>query len=106
LSDNKLSLPTEKDSFLNIFGSKARVKILCLLALRNELSVSQIVEQTKLNHGNAIQHLRFLVECNMVQENKFGKIRIFRYKTENIRAKAFQNFLSIWDNKYQNTLKS
>ena len=70
----------------DLLGSKARIKILKVLALNDELNISLIISKTKLNHSNVIKHLNFLKSFNLIQEKKFGRIKIYRYKSENIKA--------------------
>jgi DNA-binding transcriptional ArsR family regulator len=87
----------EKYSIENLFGSIARVKILKVLAKNKELSISQIIRSTKLNHTSVKHHLTYLKSYNLVQEKVFGRIKIYRYKFENIRAKSLGKFIEIWE---------
>ena len=87
----------EKYKFEVSFGSRARLKILKLLALKIEQSISQVVKETNLNHSCVRKHLDVLKSLNIVQEKKFGRIKIFRFKTENIKAKSLKNFIEIWE---------
>jgi DNA-binding IclR family transcriptional regulator len=81
----------------NVLGSKARLKVLKALALNSELSITQIIKKTKLNHKNVIKHLNHLITLNLVQEKRFGRIKIFRYRFENLKAKSLKNFINIWE---------
>lgn len=81
----------------NVFGSRARIKILKLLALNNELSITQIIKKTKLNHSSVVKHLNFLERLNIIHKKKFGRIKIFRFKIEDIRAKSLKSFIEIWE---------
>ena len=81
----------------NLLGSKARIKILKILAINNELSISQIIKKTRLNHTIVKSHLNFLKSLNLIQEKVFGRIKIYRYRTENIRAKSLKKFIEIWE---------
>ena len=81
----------------NLLGSRARIKILKVLALNQELSISQIIKITKLNHASVKSHLGYLKSCNLIQEKIFGRIKIYRYKFENIRAKSLKTFIHIWE---------
>jgi len=81
----------------NLLGSRARVKILKLLAKNKEMSISQIIRDAKLNHTSVKYHLACLKSYNLVQEKIFGRIKIYRYKFENIRAKSLGNFIKIWE---------
>ncbi|MFX1312370.1 MAG: winged helix-turn-helix domain-containing protein [Promethearchaeota archaeon] len=92
---------TKKEKLVeNILGSKARIKILKTLAKNKELTLSLIINNTRLNYTNAIRHLNYLKKINIIQEKRFGRIKIFRYKIENIRARSFKNFLEIWEGDY------
>lgn len=81
----------------NLLGSRARVKILKLLAKNKEMSISQIIKSAKLNHTSVKNHLAYLKSYNLVQEKIFGRIKIYRYKFENIRAKSLGKFIEIWE---------
>lgn len=81
----------------DILGSKARVKILKILADSSELSISSIISNTRLNHSNVVKHLTLLKKVGLIQEKNFGRIRIFRYKIENIRARSLKKFIEIWE---------
>jgi len=80
-----------------LLGSKARIKILKMLAIHSELSITSIINKTRLNHSNVLKHLNYLKRVNLIQEKKFGRIRIYRYKTENIKARSLKNFIEIWE---------
>jgi len=82
----------------DLLGSRARVKILKILANENELNISSIIKKSHLNHKNVIKHLKYLKQVNLIQQKNFGRIKIFRYKKENLKAKSFKNFIEIWEN--------
>ncbi|MHA2282953.1 MAG: ArsR/SmtB family transcription factor [Promethearchaeota archaeon] len=89
--------PENKYLIEDLLGSKARVKILKALALNEELTISLIINTTKLNYSNVKKHLNHLKDLDLIQEKKFGRIKIFRYKTENIKARSFKKFIDIWE---------
>jgi len=93
----KTILPSEIVNIEDIFSSRGRAKIIKLLALRGELNISKIVDLTGLNHLSVKTHLFFFKEINFVQEKKFGRIRIYRFKTENLKAKALKNLIQFWE---------
>lgn len=84
----------------DVLGSRARIKILKLLALNYELSITQIIRRTKLNHTSVIKHLNFLESLNIIHKKKFGRIKIFRFKIENLKAKSLKNFIEIWESEF------
>ena len=94
----------EKSNFSieNLFGSKARLKILKVLTLNSEMSITQIIKKTNLNHSSVKKHLNCLKALNLVQEKIFGRIKIYRYKVENLKANSLKNFIEIWENRIYN----
>jgi len=81
----------------DVLGSRAKVKILKELATAEELTISLIIKRTKLNHSIVNKHLKQLTSLNLIQEKRFGKIRIFRYKIENPKARSFKTLIDIWE---------
>ena len=73
-----------------IFSSKGRVKVLKALAERGEMNISDITRRTSLNHTTTSAHLKRLCELGIVEEKRFGRIRIFRFKREDPRGWAIQ----------------
>ncbi len=80
-----------------LFSSRGRIKIIRLLAECGELNISEIARRTQLNHSTARRHLQFLERAKLVQEKTFGRIRIYRYKVENLRALALRRFIELWE---------
>ncbi|MFX0038417.1 MAG: winged helix-turn-helix domain-containing protein [Promethearchaeota archaeon] len=84
----------------DLLGSRARVKILKFLAIYEELTISLIIKKTRLNYSCVLKHLNFLKLHNLIQEKTFGRIKIFRYKSENMKARSLRNFIEIWEGDY------
>ncbi|MFW9934613.1 MAG: winged helix-turn-helix domain-containing protein [Candidatus Thorarchaeota archaeon] len=80
-----------------LFSSRGRIKIIRLLAECGELNISEIARRTQLNHSTTRRHLQFLERAKLVQEKTFGRIRIYRYKIENLRALALRRFIELWE---------
>lgn len=89
-----------KLNIVNVLGSRARIKILKTLAKNSELSISQIIRNTSLNHSSVIKHLDILKKLDLIQEKNFGRIKILRFKIENLKAKSFKKFLEIWEGEF------
>ncbi len=87
----------KKNLIEDLLGSRARVKILKTLARYEELTISLIIKKTRLNYMCALKHLNFLKMVNLIQEKKFGRIKIFRYKSENLKARSLKKFIEIWE---------
>ena len=95
-TSDKESIPIEE-----VFSSRGRVKIIRVLAKRNELNISEIARQANLNHSTACQHLEFLEHAGVIQKKVFGRIKIYRFRLENVRAKAIKHLFEIWEDTSQ-----
>jgi len=87
----------KKNLIEDLLGSRARVKILKTLAINEELTISLIISKTRLNYSCVLRHLNYLKKLNLIQEKNFGRIKIFRYKIENVKARSLRNFIEIWE---------
>jgi len=83
-------------AFEDIFSSKGRTRILKVLSEVGELNISEIARRVELNYTTTNQHLQKLKDAGLVQEKKFGRIRIFRFKNEDQRAQMIKNFIEFW----------
>ncbi len=87
----------KKNLIEDLLGSRARVKILKTLAINEELTISLIISKTRLNYSCVLRHLNYLKKLNLIQEKNFGRIKIFRYKIENVKARSLRNLIEIWE---------
>ena len=85
----------KKIIFEDLLGSRARAKILKVLAQNEELTISLLIKKTMLNYSNVMKHLSYLKDLDLIQEKKFGRIRIYRYKIENEKAKSLKELIEI-----------
>jgi predicted transcriptional regulator len=92
---------TEPIPIEEVFSSRGRVKIIRVLAKRNELNISEIARQANLNHSTACQHLEFLEKAGVIQKKVFGRIKIYRFRLENVRAKAIKHLFDLWEDTSQ-----
>ncbi len=83
-------------SLEQVFSSRGRAKILALLAKKTEMNISEIIRRTALNHSSVTQHLENLGALGLIQEKKFGRIKIYRFRNENINARALKNLIDLW----------
>jgi len=94
-----------KNSGINIedvLSSKGRIKILKLLAMKEELNISAISNEVKLNHTIVKSHLKYLTEIGIVKEKKFGRILIYQYQNTNLLAKSLKRLFIIWEDQLKN----
>jgi len=85
----------DKYSIEDIFCSKGRTKIIKTLALNKELNISKIIKNTNLNHSAVMNHLRFLIKINLIQEKSFGRIKIYRFREENLKAHCIKKMIEL-----------
>ncbi len=80
-----------------VFGSRGRVRILKLLATEGELNISKIAELSKLNHISTRKHLDLFVQANIVEKKVFGRVKVFRFCMENLKARAIKRLFERWN---------
>ena len=89
----------DKDNFHmeDFLSSRERVKIFGLIAVNQELSLSQIVKASRLDRSSVKSHLNHLISLDLIQEKVFGRIKIYRYRIENVRARGIKKLIEIWE---------
>jgi len=80
-----------------LFSSKGRTRLLVLLAKQSELNISEIIRQVNLNFSTVKKHLDFLKSIDLIEEKRFGRIRIYRFKDENVIGKAIKSLIEIFE---------
>ena len=85
-----------KVSIEDLFSSRGRIKILIELAKSGELNISELCRRVDLNHSSTKSHLDVLTKSGMIEEKKFGRIKIYRYKLEDIRARSLKSLFDLW----------
>ena len=81
----------------DVLGSRARVKIIKALAFDEELTITLLIRKTRLNYVIAMKHLKRLESLNLISEKRFGRIRIYRYNIENLKARSLKKLMEIWE---------
>ncbi|MHA1934473.1 MAG: ArsR/SmtB family transcription factor [Candidatus Thorarchaeota archaeon] len=79
-----------------LFSSRGRIKILNELATSSELNISELCRRVSLNHSTTKSHLSVLIASGLIEEKVFGRIKIYRYRIEDLRARSLKNFLHLW----------
>jgi predicted transcriptional regulator len=87
---------TAKTPIEELFSSRGRIKVLIELAEASELNISEICKRVHLNHSTTKAHLQVLINSGLVEEKTFGRIKIYRYRIEDLRARSLRNFLDLW----------
>jgi predicted transcriptional regulator len=87
----------EADTLEEVFSSRGRIKILRLLVEKGELNITSIVTLAGVCHKYARAHLREFMKVGLVQEKRYGRIRIYRFCIETQKARAIKKLIEIWD---------
>ncbi len=81
-----------------VLSSSGRVRILSLLAEVEELHLSEIAKRTEQSYSATERHLRNLAGSAIVEEKDYGRVRIFRLKADNPRARMLRDLILQWNN--------
>ncbi len=81
-----------------VLSSSGRVRILSLLAEVEEIHLSEIARRTEQSYSATERHLRDLAGSGMVEEKDYGRVRIFRLKTNNPCARMLRDLILQWNN--------
>jgi DNA-binding transcriptional ArsR family regulator len=90
-------MPLSRIPIEELFTSRGRIKILKELASSNELNISELCRRVSLNHSSTKSHLEVLIDSGLVEEKMFGRIKIYRYRIEDLRARSLRNLFDLWD---------
>jgi len=61
-----------------VFSSRGRIRIFRILLDAGELNVSEIARRAELNYSTALSHLLALKRIGLIEERRYGRIRIFK----------------------------
>lgn len=81
-----------------IFGSRGKLKILILLSHEKEQNITAISRKTGLNHTRVKLHLEELQNYEIIDEKRFGRIRIYQINTSEVAGYKIKQFLNSWIN--------
>lgn len=87
----------DRVSLEQVFSSRGRIKIIRELAFSNELNISEICKRVGLNHSTTRSHLDVLIASGLIDEKMFGRIKIYRYRLEDMRARSLKNLFELWE---------
>jgi len=73
----------------DIVSCRGRMKIIAILIKAKELNITEITRRAALNHSTTISHLKALESVGLVNEKKFGRIRIFSFNFQDEGARIF-----------------
>ncbi|MGB9841589.1 MAG: ArsR/SmtB family transcription factor [Candidatus Bathyarchaeales archaeon] len=80
-----------------VFSSKPRLKILKLIAQLGALNVSDIARRINLNYSATSAHLKLLEAEGILTQRVYGRIHMYKFNENSLRAKAVQNLIEAWE---------
>lgn len=80
----------------DVFSSKPRMKILKLLSRLGAVNVSEIARRINLNYSTTNKHLKLLEDEGILQQQRYGRIRIYKFKEGSPKARAVLNLIDVW----------
>lgn len=89
---------TRAESVLDAVGEPNRRRLLELLRLRHESTVSELVEASGLRQPQVSKHLSVLAEAELVAARSDGRYRRYRLDGRGLRAAHdwFASFEDVW----------
>jgi len=79
-----------------IFSSRGRVKVLKVLAKVGEINISELVRRSGLNYMSVQNHLKSLKSLDVIEEKRFGRIRIISLKRNRVGV-FIERLFREWD---------
>lgn len=79
-----------------VFSSRIRVRVVRKLIQYKEINITKLTKDLGLNHRIIEQHINALKNLGIVEEKRFGRIRIIRLVENDARVMAIERlFLEI-----------
>ncbi|MEM1928075.1 MAG: winged helix-turn-helix domain-containing protein [Acidilobaceae archaeon] len=82
-------------SLEDVVSSKGKLKILKILMKRSQANITRIVRETGLRYELALRHLEELKKMGLVEERRYGRLRIFEINHRNPRVGLLKEVIDI-----------
>ena len=80
-----------------VFSSKPRMKILKLIYTLGQLNVSDVARRIKMNFAATSEHLKILEAEGILRERVYGRVRMYRFNEDSVKAKAVAGLIEAWE---------
>ncbi|MCE4601891.1 MAG: winged helix-turn-helix domain-containing protein [Desulfurococcales archaeon] len=77
----------------SLFGSRGRVKVLKFLLEEGYSNITRIVRETGLSYRTVVRHLEELKKAGLVEERRYGRLRVFEVDLSNPRLGAIRELI-------------
>ncbi len=76
-----------------LLASKGRVRILRILLKEGQVNISRLVRETGLHHRLIVKHLEELKKMGLVEERRYGRLRVYEINLSDPRVSALRDLL-------------
>jgi len=80
-------------SLEELLSSKGRVRILRILLEEGQVNVTRLVRVTGLHHRLVVKHLEELKRMGLVEERRYGRLRVYEVNFKDPRVSALRELL-------------
>ncbi|MEB3861760.1 MAG: winged helix-turn-helix domain-containing protein [Desulfurococcales archaeon] len=77
----------------SLFGSRGRVKVLKFLLEEGYSNITRIARETGLSYRTVARHLEELKKAGLVEERRYGRLRVFEVDLTNPRLGAIRELI-------------
>ncbi|MCC6044370.1 MAG: ArsR/SmtB family transcription factor [Acidilobaceae archaeon] len=76
-----------------LLSSKGRVRVLRILLREGQVNISRLIRETGLHHRLVVKHLEELKRMGLVEERRYGRLRIYEANLQDPRVSALRELL-------------
>jgi len=76
-----------------LLSSKGRVRVLKVLLRDGQANISRLIRETGLHHRLVVKHLEELKRMGLVEERRYGRLRIYEINLRDPRVSALRDLL-------------
>ncbi|MFZ8793774.1 MAG: ArsR/SmtB family transcription factor [Acidilobaceae archaeon] len=76
-----------------LLASKGRVRILRILLNEGQVNISRLIRETGLHHRLVVKHLEELKRMGLVEERRYGRLRIYEINLRDPRVSALRDII-------------
>ncbi|MEM0366793.1 MAG: winged helix-turn-helix domain-containing protein [Acidilobaceae archaeon] len=78
-----------------LFSSRGRVRLLKILLKEGQSTITRLARETGLNHKKLIEYLEILKKHGIVEERRYGRLRLYEINYKNPRVSALREIFKM-----------
>lgn len=83
----------EKVDVEELFASRARVRILRIILKEGQATITRLAREAGLNNRRVAEHMRALSRLGIVEERKYGRLRLYELRHKDPRVGALREIM-------------